>query len=124
MCSLLPGIPGLSENIEAISIVDRFLEHPRVSCFRNQGDFKVFISSADWMTRNIEDRVEVGCPVYDETLKQQILDIFELQWSDTTKARIIDAEQSNRYKPRGNKRKVQSQLAIHDYLRKLEQKTK
>ena len=124
MCSLLPGIKGLSENIEAISIVDRFLEHPRVSCFRNEGDFKVFISSADWMTRNIEDRVEVGCPVYDPQLKQQILDIFELQWSDTTKARIIDAEQSNRYKPRGNKRKVQSQLAIHDYIRKLENKSK
>lgn len=124
MCSLIPGIKGLSENIEAISIVDRFLEHPRVSCFRNQGNFKVFISSADWMTRNIEDRVEVGCPVYDEQLKKQILDIFELQWSDTTKARIIDAEQTNRYKKRGNKRKVQSQLAIHDYIRKLEQKPK
>jgi polyphosphate kinase len=120
MCSLLPGIKGLSENIEAISIVDRFLEHPRVSCFRNGGEFEVFISSADWMTRNIEDRVEVGCPVYDEQLKKQILTIFELQWSDTTKARIIDAQQTNRYKPRGNKRKVQSQLAIHDYIRKLE----
>ena len=124
MCSLLPGVKGLSENIEAISIVDRFLEHPRVSCFRNGGDYQVFISSADWMTRNIEDRVEVGCPIYAEQLKQQILDIFELQWADTTKARIIDAEQLNRYKPRGNKRKVQSQLAIHEYIRKLEQKAK
>lgn len=117
MCSLTPGIEGLSENIEAISIIDRFLEHPRLSCFRNNGDFSVFISSADWMTRNIDHRIEVGCPVYDKKLKKQVLDIFELQWSDTTKARIINPEQTNPYKPRGNKRKIQSQLAIYDYLK-------
>ena len=124
MCSLMPGIKGLSENIEAISIVDRFLEHPRLSCFKNNGDYSIFISSADWMTRNIDHRVEVGCPVYDKKLKKQILDIFELQWSDTTKARIINAEQSNPYKPRGNKRKIQSQLAIYDYLKNIEFNTK
>lgn len=122
MCSLMPGVKGLSENIQAISIVDRFLEHPRLSCFKNDGDYSIFISSADWMTRNIDHRIEVGCPVYDKKLKKQILDIFELQWADTTKARIIDAEQTNQYKPRGNKRKVQSQLAIYDYLKARELK--
>lgn len=120
MCSLLPGIKGLSDNIRIISIVDRFLEHPRVSMFYNQGKHEIYISSADWMTRNIDHRVEVGCPVYDKQLQKQILDIFEIQWSDTTKARIVDATQSNQYKPRGNKRKIQSQLAIHDYISKLE----
>lgn len=120
MCSLLPSVKGLSENIEAISIVDRFLEHPRVSCFLNEGNWEIYISSADWMTRNIDQRVEVGCPIYDKKLQQQIIDIFELQWSDTTKARIINAQQSNPYKPRGNKRKVQSQVAIYDYLKAME----
>ena len=72
------------------------------------------------MTRNIDQRVEVGCPIYDKKLQQQIIDIFELQWSDTTKARIINAQQSNPYKPRGNKRKVQSQVAIYDYLKAME----
>ncbi|KZY37841.1 MULTISPECIES: polyphosphate kinase 1 [unclassified Oleiphilus] len=120
MCTLLPGVKGLSDNIKVISIVDRFLEHPRVSIFSNQGEHEIYISSADWMTRNIDHRVEVGCPVYNKQLQKQILDIFEIQWSDTTKARIIDAKQTNQYKPRGNKRKIQSQLAIHDYIAKLE----
>lgn len=124
MCSLMPGVKGLSENIEAISIIDRFLEHPRLSCFYNDGEHSMYISSADWMTRNIDYRVEVGCPIYDKRLQKQILDIFELQWADTTKARIIDAEQKNAYKPRGNKRKVQSQLAIYHYLKSTEQKSK
>jgi polyphosphate kinase len=120
MCVLIPGVKGLSDNIKIISIVDRFLEHPRVSIFYNHGQHEVYISSADWMTRNIDHRVEVGCPIYDKQLQKQILDIFEIQWSDTTKARIIDAKQTNQYKPRGNKRKVRSQLVIHDYIAKLE----
>lgn len=116
MCSLVPGLPGISDNIEVISIVDRYLEHPRVMVFHNHGQPRVYISSADWMTRNIDYRIEVGTPIYDESLKQRILDILELQFSDTTKARYIDAEQSNRYVPRGNRRKIRSQIAIHDYL--------
>lgn len=120
MCSLVPGIEGLSENIHIISIVDRFLEHPRVMIFHNNGQEKVFISSADWMTRNIDHRVEVGTPIYDETLKQRITEITELQFNDTCKARIIDATQSNRYVLRGNRRKIRSQIAIYDYLQRLE----
>jgi polyphosphate kinase len=124
MCSLRPGIKGISENIEAISIVDRFLEHPRVAIFHNNGKRDMFISSADWMTRNIDGRVEVACPIYDLRLQQRITDIFEIQWSDTTKARIIDKNQENKYKPRGNRRKIQSQIAVHDYLVKQEAKIK
>jgi polyphosphate kinase len=120
MCSLRPGIIGLSENIHVISIVDRFLEHARVAIFYNKGERNIYISSADWMTRNFDKRVEVGCPIYDKKLQQRIVDIFEIQWSDNTKSRVIDCEQNNNYKTRGNKRKVRSQTAIYDYIRKKE----
>ena len=74
ICCLVPGVEGLSENIEVISIVDKFLEHPRVYIFENAGNKKIYLSSADWMTRNIENRVEVGCPIYNKDLQQEILD--------------------------------------------------
>ncbi|MCM2680172.1 polyphosphate kinase 1 [Echinimonas agarilytica] len=124
MCSLVPGVPGHSQNIQAISIVDRFLEHPRVFAFHAGGRRDVFISSADWMTRNIDHRVEVGCPIYDETHKKTILGIMELQWSDRAKARVIDKEQTNPYNPRGNRKKIRSQIVIHDYLKSIEEKSK
>ena len=122
MCALVPDIPHVSENIHIISIVDRFLEHPRVAIFHAGGDNYTFISSADWMTRNIDHRVEVGCPIYQPKLKKMIREILELQWADTTKARIIDKEQRNQYKARGNKRKIRSQMAIYDYLKQREEK--
>ncbi|WP_140921148.1 polyphosphate kinase 1 [Limnobaculum xujianqingii] len=123
MCSLVPNLPGISENIQVTSIVDRFLEHARVYIFENQGDNQVFISSADWMTRNIDYRIEVGVAILDPVLKQRVLDIIDIQLSDTVKARIIDKELSNQYVPRGNRRKVRSQIAIYDYLKALEQPT-
>jgi polyphosphate kinase len=120
MCSLIPGIKGLSENISIISIVDRFLEHPRVMVFENGGDKRVIISSADWMTRNMDNRIEVGCPVYDDDLKARIIDILEIQFQDTLKARIIDQQQTNKYVRRGNRKKLRSQIQTYDYLLKLE----
>lgn len=120
MCSLVPGIKGISENIEIISIVDRFLEHPRVIVFHNGGDKQVFIGSGDWMQRNLERRIEVACPIYDKRLKKRIIDIMELQFQDTTKARIVDAKQSNQYVSRGNRKKIRSQIAIYDYLKETE----
>ena len=117
MCTLIPGIKGISENISAISIVDRFLEHPRVVVFENNGEPDVYISSADWMTRNIDNRIEVGCPIFDPELKKTIIDILNIQLSDTVKARVIDKEMSNKYVPRGNRRKIRSQIAIYDYLK-------
>lgn len=120
MCSLIPGIKGLSENISIISIVDRFLEHPRVMVFENKGDPKVFISSADWMTRNMDYRIEVGCPIYDERLRGQIIDILNIQLTDTLKARVIDEHQTNRYVRRGNRKKLRSQVEIYNYLKLLQ----
>ncbi|MBM1107857.1 polyphosphate kinase 1 [Aurantibacter crassamenti] len=120
VCCLIPGIKGLSENIEAISIVDKFLEHPRMFIFCNDGDTKVYISSADFMTRNIENRVEVGCPIYDEDIKNELLDTFEIAWSDNVKARVFNEEQDNAYR-KNDKPKVRSQFAMYDYyLNKLE----
>ncbi|MBD1582047.1 polyphosphate kinase 1 [Pseudoalteromonas sp. S16_S37] len=120
MCALVAGLPRFSENIKVISIVDRFLEHPRVMVFENKGEPLVYISSADWMTRNLDHRVEVGVPIYNEELKQLIIDILELQFRDRTKARIIDAEQKNSYVRRGNRKKIRSQIAIYDHLKKWE----
>lgn len=120
MCSLIPGQANFSENIQVTSIVDRFLEHDRVYVFSNNGNEEVFISSADWMTRNIDFRIEVAVKLVDQQLKQRVLDILELQFNDTVKARYIDKELTNSYVLRGNKRKIQAQLAVYDYLKSLE----
>ncbi|OOI06830.1 polyphosphate kinase 1 [Vibrio parahaemolyticus] len=124
MCALVPGIEGVSENIRIISIVDRFLEHPRVVITHNDGDPQVYISSADWMTRNIDHRIEVAAPVRDPRLKQRIIDITNIHFTDTVKARLIDKEMSNCYVPRGNRKKVRSQVAIYDYLKNIEKQTR
>ncbi|QJR80212.1 polyphosphate kinase 1 [Alteromonas pelagimontana] len=120
MCSLVTGLAGISENIEIISIVDRFLEHPRAMVFEGGGDRKVYISSADWMTRNMDNRIEVGCPIYDRRLQQRIVDILEMQFQDTLKARVIDKDQTNRYVRRGNRKKLRSQIETYVYLQQLE----
>jgi len=116
ICSLITGIKNMSENITAISVVDRYLEHPRVSIFENLGQPKVFISSADWMTRNIDQRVEVGCPIYCPEVKSTIMAIIDLQLNDNTKARILNTEQTNPYQLSLQGPAIQSQLAIHHYL--------
>lgn len=117
MCCLIPGLKGQSDNIKIISVVDRYLEHARVYYFHNHGEQDLYISSADWMARNIDERVEVGVRVYSPEIKQQILEILAIQWQDRSKAREIDSEQVNRYVKRGNKKKIRSQIAIYDYLR-------
>ena len=117
ICCLIPGVKGLSENINVISIVDRFLEHSRFYYFHNDGDEIIYASSADWMKRNLSRRIETAFPVYDKDLKKEIKDILEIQLSDNTKARIIDKSQSNRYKKNRNPRKINAQIAIYDYLK-------
>ena len=120
ICCLIPGIPKMSENIEVISIVDKFLEHTRLFIFGNDDNPKVFISSADLMTRNIDNRVEVTCPIYDSDIKQELIDTFEICWNDNVKARIINKEQNNQYKI-NNLSKARSQLETYSYyLNKLE----
>ncbi len=117
-CSLVTGVKGQSENIEAISIVDRFLEHSRIFCFANGGDELYYISSADWMTRNLDNRIEVSTPVYDKTLQKELKDILEFQLKDNVKARIIDTEQKNEYKLKGIRKSFRSQFVLYEYYRK------
>ncbi|MEL7270137.1 MAG: polyphosphate kinase 1 [Bacteroidota bacterium] len=122
VCCLIPGVEGMSENIEAISVVDKFLEHPRLFIFGNGGDPHCYISSADWMTRNLDFRVEVGCPIYDDDIKQELLDTFDISWRDNLKARIFSEKQDNAYRQRGiNEAELRSQFELYYYYqRKLE----
>ena len=108
---------ALSGTIEAISIVDRFLEHTRAFCFHNNGQSEYYISSADWMTRNLNRRVEVTVPIYDDKIKRQLRDHFEILWKDNTKSRIFDANQSNAYR-KLNGPKIRAQLDMHTYVKK------
>lgn len=114
ICCLIPGVKGMSENIEVISIVDKYLEHPRVYIFANGGKQKVYISSADFMTRNIENRVEVAVPIYDTGLQDEITDVFEIAWKDNVKARKINGTVQNEF-IKNDLEIVRSQWKIHDY---------
>ncbi|UDG80946.1 Polyphosphate kinase [Candidatus Hartigia pinicola] len=120
MCSLVTGQPGYSENIQVTSIIDRFLEHDRVYVFVNAGNEKVFISSADWMTRNIDYRIEVAVQLIDSRLKQLVLKILDLQFNDTVKARYVDKDLKNNYVTSDSKCKIRAQLAVYEYLKSLE----
>jgi len=118
ICCLVPGVKGLSENITVLSVVDKFLEHPRVLIFENGGDKKIYLSSADFMTRNIENRVEVACPVYDKDLQQQILDTFNISWNDNVKARLVNQNPQNKMvKPKAGAAAVRSQWETYDYYK-------
>lgn len=110
ICCIKPAMPGISDNIEVISIVDRYLEHSRVYAFRNGGDWDISISSFDLMTRNLDKRVEVGVPILDKSIQREIMDHLELQWKDNVKSRC----QNNEYRKIPGP-KIQSQLAIHSY---------
>src|SRR5690554_709016 len=122
ICCLIPGVKGMSENIEAISIVGKFLEHPRLFIFENAGNPKVYISSADFMGRNLDNRVEISCPIYDPDIKKEILENFDIGWSDNVKARVFSAKNDNAYR-KNNKPSVKSQFAMYNYyLNKLEVK--
>lgn len=125
ICSLVPGIAGVSENIEAISIVDKFLEHNRVLVFYNLGKQDTYIGSADLMTRNLDHRIEIVLPILDEKVKKQLLQIMDLQWQDNVKARIFDATQSNVLKTKTPKEKaLRSQDAIYDFWQDAKKKKK
>lgn len=117
ICSLIPGIPGQSENIEAISIVDKYLEHARIFVFGNNGDEKYYISSADWMTRNIDNRIEVTAPVYDKDIQKELMDIIRIQLKDNVKARIINEKQTNEYKKTSSGKSIRSQIELNHYYK-------
>jgi polyphosphate kinase len=104
-------------HMSAISIIDEFLEHSRVLVFNNGGSPKVFISSADWMIRNLDHRIEAACPIYDKEIQQELIDILNIQLAENVKGRILDNEQNNNYVlMEENKPEVRSQVAIYEYL--------
>ncbi|HNW57257.1 MAG TPA: polyphosphate kinase 1 [Bacteroidales bacterium] len=121
MMSLVTGVKKVSENIKAIGVVDRFLEHTRFMIFCNGGDEECYISSADLMTRNIEHRIEVTCPVFDKNIRNEMKEIFDIQWSDNTKARKLDASLSNMFVKPG-KKSINSQIEVYNYIRRINEK--
>ena len=116
ICCLIPGIKGMSENIKAISIIDKFLEHPRLYIFGNGGHPLVYISSADLMTRNLDRRVEVSCPIYDESIKKELMETFAICWNDNVKARILNGTQDNSYVS-NDQELNRSQVTLYEYYK-------
>ncbi len=117
MCCLVPGQKGFSENIKVRSIVDRYLEHARVWFFKNGGKEEVYLTSADLMTRNLDRRVEVGFPILDENIKNELKDILFIQLQDNVKAREINVLNDNSYVRNGVNKKHRSQVEIYNYLK-------
>lgn len=122
ICALIPGVKGLSENIEAIAIVDKFLEHSRIFIFCNNNNEKYYISSADWMTRNLDNRIEVASPIYDPSIQKELRDIINFQLKDNIKARVVDQLQANIYKKDDSDEYHHSQAEIYKYYRALSDK--
>lgn len=117
--SLIPGVKGLSENIYITSIVDRFLEHGRIYLFHNDGEEQMYMGSADWMTRNLDRRIEVLAPIYDEDIFAELKAILEIQLKDNQKARIHDKDEKNTFvKVQDGEAEIRSQYVIYDYLKK------
>ncbi|MEY3678998.1 MAG: polyphosphate kinase 1 [Bacteroidota bacterium] len=117
MCSLLPGLKGFSENIRVISIIDRFLEHARIYIFCNKGQEKIYLSSADMMSRNLDNRLEVGFPIFDQEIKHELKDIIDIQLRDNTKARQFNSiGNTPALKPK-QYNKFRAQYDIYNYLK-------
>jgi len=102
--------------IQAISIVDEYLEHSRIMIFHNGGKEKTYISSADWMVRNIDHRIEVACPISEKNIQQELKEILQIQLKDNIKARILDNDLSNQYVNPRNTKKIRSQVETYNYL--------
>ncbi|MEX1001796.1 MAG: polyphosphate kinase 1 [Crocinitomicaceae bacterium] len=117
ICALVPGVKGLSENIEVRSVVGRFLEHSRIVIFGNGGDEKYYISSADWMSRNIDGRIEVTVPVYDENIQKDLKFMIEAALKDNTKSRIVDVAQKNERFIGNSDLPYNSQMEVYHYFK-------
>ena len=113
--------PELSRNIEAISIVDKFLEHTRVLLFANGGKEDIYISSADWMPRNLDRRIEVACPIYSAEIRSELKELLRIQLRDNTKARILDSELTNQYNNQSNGIRYRAQEDYHNFIKKRHQ---
>jgi len=117
-CSLVPGVSGFSENIEAFSVVGRFLEHGRVFIFCNGGDEKYFISSADWMQRNLDHRSEVAVPIFDKENQAELKHIIGLQLRDNRKSRVLGGKEENSYRRTLSRKPLIAQEEIRNFLEK------
>jgi polyphosphate kinase len=120
---MLTENPRYVKPIRAVSIVDEYLEHARVWIFSNGGDEKMYISSADWMVRNLDHRVEATCPILDPEIRKELKDILTIQMQDNIKARVLDNELKNDYvTPKTGEPLIRSQYETYFYLRnKIEQ---
>ncbi|MFI5155547.1 MAG: polyphosphate kinase 1 [Chitinophagales bacterium] len=116
ICCMMTENKKFKHPVTAISILDEYLEHARVFIFHNGGNEKVYISSADWMVRNLDYRVEATCPVLDDRIKKELKDILDIQLADNVKARWLDNDLSNQYKREQSKKKIRSQIEIYNYL--------
>ncbi len=119
ICVLIPSKKGLSENIEAISIVDKYLEHARVLYFYNDGNEEYYISSADWMARNFDNRIEVSCQIYDKNIQKELKKMLDLQLKDNTKSRLLNIDKMNTYKDPNSTIKHRAQIDFYNYIRKI-----
>jgi len=117
ICMLQPGVPRVSENIEAITIVGRFLEHSRIMVFANGGIELYYLSSADWMERNFDNRIEVACPIFDRELQREIMTMLQIQLRDNTKARAISSGKSNQYIKGNPNLKLNSQVETYKFFK-------
>ncbi len=113
------GLKGYSENIEAISIVDKYLEHSRIFLFGAGGKEEMYISSADWMPRNLNRRIEVACPIYDEAIKEELKKMLEIQLKDNSKARVLDPELSNQYVKSSTTKIFRAQEDYYKYIQSI-----
>ncbi len=118
---LKTGDPVLSKNIEAISIVDKYLEHARVFLFGNGGKDDIYIASADWMPRNLDRRIEIACPINSPEIRNELKELLRIQLRDNTKARILDSELSNRYNNPANGSRYRAQEDYYNYIKKRHQ---
>lgn len=118
ICRLVPAVKGVSENITVVSIVDKYLEHSRAYIFANDGEPKFYTGSADWMVRNFDHRFEVITPIYDKQIQKEMTDMFDLQWTDNVKARLVNVDPINQYRKTNSKKPVRSQSEIYNYLKK------
>jgi polyphosphate kinase len=120
ICCLIPKVKGMSDNIEAISIVDNYLEHSRIYIFGNNGNPEVFISSADFMNRNLDGRVEVTCPIYDQDIKNELINVFDIAWKGNVKARYQSEKMDNIYRKKGENDVVfRAQKETYEYYQKM-----
>ncbi len=124
ICSLVPGVKNVSDNIEAISIVDRYLEHARIFMFHNGGDERIYLSSADWMVRNLHRRIETMFPVLDKRLQDVIKDLLNIQMMDNVKARYIHIKDNNLYRKDTTDLPVRSQVETYYYMKRYTDKKK